>query len=312
MSETSDNFFTKTLVVLTGPTAVGKTELSLNLAKLLSSSIISADSRQIYKHLTIGAATPTKEQQALVEHHFVEKLELDQYYSAAMYEQEVLKLLDRLFQNQDFALMTGGSMMYIDAVCNGIDDIPTVDEKVREMMKEKLKTEGSDALLQQLRLFDPNYYNIVDRKNTKRVVHALEICYMTGKPYSSFRTGKKKERNFNIVKVGLERDRAVLFDRINRRVDQMIEMGLLEEARSLFHLRHLNSLNTVGYKEMFKVIEGEWDLPFAVERMKKNTRVYAKKQMTWMKKDEDINWICLDNANESDALKKIMLLLGSN
>lgn len=301
----------KTLVVLTGPTAVGKTELSLNLAKLLSSSIISADSRQIYKHLNIGAATPTKEQQQRVKHHFVEMLELDQYYSAAIYEQEVIQLLDTLFQTQDYALMTGGSMMYIDAVCNGIDDIPTVDDTTRLMMKEKLENEGLDALVQQLKLLDPQYYESVDRKNTKRVVHALEICYMTGKPYSSFRTGQKKQRDFRILKVALERDRAVLFERINKRVDNMIQMGLVDEAKSLFHLRHLNSLNTVGYKEMFKYLEGEWDLDFAVQRMKKNTRVYAKKQMTWMKKDQDIKWINLDQCDENHALKKIMLLLGS-
>lgn len=301
----------KTLVVLTGPTAVGKTELSLNLAKLLSSSIISADSRQIYKHLNIGAATPTKEQQQRVKHHFVEMLELDQYYSAAIYEQEVIQLLDTLFQTQDYALMTGGSMMYIDAVCNGIDDIPTVDDTTRLMMKEKLENEGLDALVQQLKLLDPQYYESVDRKNTKRVVHALEICYMTGKPYSSFRTGQKKQRDFRILKVALERDRAVLFERINKRVDNMIQMGLVDEAKSLFHLRHLNSLNTVGYKEMFKYLECEWELDFAVQRMKKNTRVYAKKQMTWMKKDQDINWINLDQYDENHALKKIMLLLGS-
>jgi len=301
----------KTLVVLTGPTAVGKTELSLNLAKLLSSSIISADSRQIYKHLNIGAATPTKEQQQRVKHHFVEMLELDQYYSAAIYEQEVIQLLDTLFQTQDYALMTGGSMMYIDAVCNGIDDIPTVDDTTRLMMKEKLENEGLDALVQQLKLLDPQYYESVDRKNTKRVVHALEICYMTGKPYSSFRTGQKKQRDFRILKVALERDRAVLFERINKRVDNMIQMGLVDEAKSLFHLRHLNSLNTVGYKEMFKYLEGEWDLDFAVQRMKKNTRVYAKKQMTWMKKDQDIKWVNLDQCDENHALKKIMLLLGS-
>lgn len=301
----------KTLLVLTGPTAVGKTELSLNLAKLLSSSIISADSRQIYKHLNIGAATPTEEQQQRVKHHFVEMLELDQYYSAALYEQQVLELLDSLFQTQDYVLMTGGSMMYIDAVCNGIDDIPTVDDTTRLMMKEKLEVEGLDALVQQLKLLDPQYYELVDRKNTKRIVHALEICYMTGKPYSSFRTGQKKQRNFKVIKVALERERSVLFERINKRVDDMIQSGLLDEARSLFHLRHLNSLNTVGYKEMFKVIDGEWDLDFAVERMKKNTRVYAKKQMTWMKKDTDMKWINLDKLDESEALKKILLLLGN-
>ena len=300
----------KTLVVLTGPTAVGKTELSLHLAKLLSSSIISADSRQIYKHLNIGAATPTKEQMQSVEHHFVAQLELDQYFSAAVYEQQVIKLLQQIFQHHDYALLSGGSMMYVDAVCNGIDDIPTVDDQTRNMMKMKLRDEGHEALLEQLRILDPEYYNIVDRKNTKRVVHALEICYMTGKTYSSFRTGKRKERPFKIIKIALERSREKLFDRINRRVEQMIDDGLLDEAKSLFPFRHLNSLNTVGYKEMFNVIDGTWTLDFAIERMKKNTRVYAKKQMTWMKKDNDINWINLDNVTTQQALKKITLLLG--
>ncbi len=302
----------KTLVVLTGPTAVGKTELSLKVAKLLSSPIISADSRQIYKHLNIGAATPTNEQLQLVKHYFIAQLELDQYFSAAIYEQQVMKLLGQLFKQQNFALMTGGSMMYIDAVCNGIDDIPTVDLQVRDMMKSKLQKEGPQTLLEQLRLLDPEYYNIVDKKNMKRVVHALEICYMTGKTYSSFRTGTRKKRPFKIIKIALERNRDILFDRINRRVDLMIEDGLLEEARGLFPLRHLNSLNTVGYKEMFNVLDGTWTIDFAIERMKKNTRVYAKKQMTWMKKDPEINWINLDNLDDEQALKKITLLLGIN
>ena len=302
----------KTLLVLTGPTAVGKTELSLHLAKLLSSSIISADSRQIYKRMRIGTAAPTDEQLRQVKHYFVGQLELDQYYSAAMYETQVLELLDTLFKHNDYAVMTGGSMMYIDAACNGIDDIPTVDAAVRDMMHDQLEKKGPDYMLGQLKILDPEYYEQVDKKNTKRIVHALEICYMTGKPYSSFRTGMKKQRPFNIVKVALERKRQALFDRINRRVDMMMEQGLMDEAKSLFEYRHLNSLNTVGYKEMFKVIEGEWDMDFAVERMKKNTRVYAKKQMTWMRKDEDIIWIDIDDCPQEEAIKKIMLLLGNN
>lgn len=295
---------------MTGPTAVGKTELSLKLAKLLCSPIISADSRQIYKHMKIGTAAPNEEQLKQVRHYFVGELELDQYYSAAMYEAQVMALLERLFLQNDYVLMTGGSMMYVDAVCNGIDDIPTVNSDVREMMLRQWKQKGAEYMVEQLKLMDPTYYEIVDKKNTKRVVHALEICYMTGRPYSSFRTGKKKTRPFEIKKCALERERQHLFDRINRRVDAMMENGMLDEARLLYNYRHLNSLNTVGYKEMFKVIEGEWNMDFAVERLKKNTRVYAKKQMTWMQKDNDINWINLDECNEEQALKKIMYLLG--
>ena len=262
--------------------------------------------------MRIGTAAPTDEQLRQVKHYFVGQLELDQYYSAAMYETQVLELLDTLFKHNDYAVMTGGSMMYIDAACNGIDDIPTVDAAVRDMMHDQLEKKGPDYMLGQLKILDPEYYEQVDKKNTKRIVHALEICYMTGKPYSSFRTGMKKQRPFNIVKVALERKRQALFDRINRRVDMMMEQGLMDEAKSLFEYRHLNSLNTVGYKEMFKVIEGEWDMDFAVERMKKNTRVYAKKQMTWMRKDEDIIWIDIDDCPQEEAIKKIMLLLGNN
>lgn len=301
----------KTLVVLTGPTAVGKTELSLNLAKLLSSDIISADSRQIYKDMRIGTAAPTTEQLKQITHHFVGILPLDQYYSAAKFETDVLELLDVLFEHHDFALLTGGSMMYIDAVCRGIDDMPTIDEQTRKSIHDMLQDKGSEYMVEQLRVIDPDYYKIVDLKNTKRVVHALEIYYLTGKPYSSFRTGRKKERPFRIVKIGLERDRHVLFGRISRRVDEMMNEGFLEEARKLYPYRHLNSLNTVGYKELFNVIEGRWDLQFAIERIKKNTRVYSKKQMTWMRKDPDMAWINIDDVNIDGSIKKISDLLGN-
>ena len=197
-------------------------------------------------------------------------------------------------------------MMYIDAVTKGIDDIPTVDEETREMLRLRYETKGLDKLLDELRLLDPEYYDVVDKKNHKRVVHALEICYMTGKTFTSFRKRQVKERPFRIVKVGLRRDRQVLFDRINKRVDQMMSMGLLEEARRVYDLRHYNSLNTVGYKEMFKVIDGEWELPIAVERLKKNTRVYAKKQMTWFARDKDIVWLNADSMSEDEMVNKIM------
>ncbi len=295
----------KSLLVLVGPTGVGKTELSLLLAERLGSPIINADSRQIYKDIEIGTASPTAEELARVEHFFVHTLALDEYYSAAEYEKDVMQLLPQLFQTHDTVLLSGGSMMYVDAVTKGIDDIPTVDEETREMLRHRFETEGLEPLLAELKLLDPQYYEIVDQRNHKRVVHALEICYMTGKPYSSFRTNSMKERPFRIVKFGLRRERENLFARINARVDKMMEQGLLQEARRVYPLRELNSLNTVGYKEMFKVIAGEWELPMAVERMKKNTRVYAKKQMTWYQHDADIHWLDADKMNTQEMIKII-------
>lgn len=292
----------KTLVVLLGPTAVGKTELSLSLAKLLSSPIISADSRQIYKTLSIGTAAPTEEQLREVKHYFVHQLELDEYYSAAQFESDVLSLLKEHFETHDYALMSGGSMMYIDAVCKGIDDIPTISDDVREMLRERLAQEGLDALKAELRIIDPEYYAIADLKNPKRIVHALEIYYQSGIPFSRLRTNTQKERPFRIVKIGLTRSRELLFQRINQRVDEMMQQGLIDEVRSVYPLRHLNSLNTVGYKELFKVLDGEWELSMAVERIKKNTRVYAKKQMTWFKHDTDIHWLNLDHTSLNEAM----------
>ena len=286
------------LFVLLGPTAVGKTALSFNIAKLLGSPIINCDSRQIYKDMSIGTAAPTDRQLDEVKHYFVKILELQQYYSAAQYEEDVIKLTDQLSQTHDNLLLSGGSMMYIDAVCNGIDDIPTVAPEIREELKARLQTEGLDKLRNELKLLDPEYYNIVDLKNPKRIVHALEICYTSGKTYTSFRIRKKKERPFQIIKIGLRRDRDKLFDRINRRVDMMMEEGLLEEAKRLYPYRQLNALNTVGYKELFNYIDGAWDLEFAVEKIKKNTRDYAKKQMTWFAHDESIHWFNPDNEKE--------------
>ena len=282
-----------TLVVVLGPTAVGKTEYALSLAEQYGCPIINADSRQIYKGIEIGTAAPTAEEMARVKHYFVHTLELDEYYSAAQYEQDVMALLGELFRKHEKVVLTGGSMMYIDAVTKGIDDIPTIDDEVRNELKERFATEGTDKMLEELRLLDPEYYSIVDKKNHKRIIHALEICYQTGKPYSAFRTNGKKQRDFAIEKIGLRRERQQLFDRINRRVDMMMQQGFMDEAKRVYPLRHLNSLNTVGYKELFKVIDGEWELPMAVERIKKNTRVYAKKQMLWFGKDEDTCWIDL-------------------
>lgn len=269
---------------------MGKTALCLDVAKHFHIPIINADSRQIFRELKIGTATPTEEQMQQVRHDFVGMLGLDDYYSASLFEQQVLELLDRQFLTSDYALMAGGSMMYIDAVCNGIDDIPTIDDLTRTTMKQRLADEGLEALCEELRQSDPEYYEIVDRQNPRRVVHALEICLMTGKTYTSFRKREKRQRPFNIIKVGLNRPREELYDRINRRVDQMMADGLLEEAKALYPKRHLNALNTVGYKELFDYIDGRWPLEEAVERIKGNTRRYARKQLTWFKKDESIRW----------------------
>jgi tRNA dimethylallyltransferase len=288
----------KTLIVLLGPTAVGKTSLSLRLARYFDCPIISADSRQLYRDIPIITAAPTAEEQASVPHHFVGMLGLTDYYSAARYEEEVLSLLEQHFQTHDVALLTGGSMMYIDAVCDGIDDIPTVDEHTRALLMERYQQNGLEPLVAELKLLDPEYYEQCDIRNPKRVIHALEICYMTGTTYTSFRVRKKKERPFRILKIGLQREREELFDRINRRVTQMVEQGALEEVRRVMHLREENSLNTVGVKELLKVLDGEWELNFALDRLRKNTRVYAKKQMTWFKKDDTIHWFHPEHEDE--------------
>ena len=285
----------KTLIVITGPTAVGKTELCLDIAKELGIPIINADSRQIYRELKIGTAAPTEAQLRQVRHYFVGTLSLSDYYSASMYEEQVIQLLPQLFQTSDYALLTGGSMMYIDAVCNGIDDIPTVDDDTRNTLKQRLASEGLEALCEELHRLDPEHWEIVDRKNPRRVVHALEICLMTGRTYTSYRTNARKERPFRIIKIGLNRDRDIIYQRINQRVDGMMQAGLLNEARSLYPLRHLNALNTVGYKEMFTHLDGTWTLDEAVERLKGNTRRYARKQLTWFKRDPQMLWFSPDD-----------------
>ena len=285
----------KTLIVITGPTAVGKTALCLDIAKHFDIPIINADSRQIFRELKIGTARPTEEQMQEVKHYFVGILGLEDYYSASLFEQQVLELLDQQFQTHDYALMAGGSMMYIDAVCDGIDDIPTIDDATRDLMKKRLAEEGVEKLCEELKILDPDYYDIVDRQNPRRVVHALEICTMTGKPYTSFRKREKRERPFRIIKIGLNRPREELYERINRRVDQMMAEGLLDEVQSLYPRRSLNALNTVGYKELFDYIDGRWPLEEAVERIKGNTHRYARKQLTWYKKDEQIRWFHPDD-----------------
>lgn len=293
------------LIVILGPTAVGKTELTLSLAEQLQCPILNCDSRQIYRDLKIGTASPTEEQLSRAKHYFVGQLALDDYYSAARYEQEALELTAELFKSYNTVILSGGSMMYIDAVCNGIDDIPSIDEEVRNTLSSRLKEEGLNKLLAELRLVDPKHYDYVDKKNAKRVVHALEVFYTTGKPYSSFLTrkslrnseesAKTTDRPLHILKIGLERPREELFERINNRVNQMINSGLLHETMRLMPHRDKNALNTVGYKEMFNVLDGTWELPMAIERIKKNTRVYAKKQMTWFKHDKDVAWFHPDD-----------------
>ena len=267
----------------------------MDIAKHFGIPIINADSRQIYRELKIGTARPTDEQIQAVRHYFVGTLGLDDYYSASLFEQQVLQLLDQLFQTSDYALLTGGSMMYIDAVCDGIDDIPTIDEETRRLMKQRLADEGLEALCEELSRLDPEYYEIVDRQNPRRVVHALEICTMTGKTYTSFRRRERRQRPFGIVKIALNRPREELYERINRRVDQMMSDGLLDEARALYPKKELNALNTVGYKELFDYLDGRWPLEEAVERIKGNTRRYARKQLTWYKKDKQIRWFHPDD-----------------
>lgn len=286
-----------TLVVITGPTGVGKTDTAISIAQALSAEIISADSRQLYRDIPIGTAAPTAQQQAIVPHHFVGTLALDQYYSAAQYESDVMQLLPQLFARSPYAVMCGGSMLYIDAVCRGIDDIPTVSDEIRAQVYAQYEKHGLDYMLAQLQELDPVHYEVVDKKNYKRVVHAVEICLQAGQPYSSLRTNSTKERPFDIIKIGLNLPREQLFDRINRRVWAMIDEGLIEEARKVYPMRHLNSLNTVGFKELFAYFDGTMDYDTAVARIQKNTRVYAKKQLTWYAKDDDMRWFTPGNDN---------------
>ncbi len=291
------------LIVLIGPTGVGKTELSLSLAEFLHTSIINADSRQIFKDIPIGTAAPTPEEQLRIQHYFVGTLNLTDYYSAAQFETDVIALLKNLFKTQNYALMSGGSMMYIDAVCKGIDDMPTIDNEIRVHILERYKQEGLEVMCQELKLLDPDYYKIVDTKNPKRVIHALEVCYMTGKPYSSFRTRQNKKRPFDIIKIGLQREREELYDRINQRVEAMIKNGLIDEVKRVAAFRNCNALNTVGYKEIFQYLDGNWPYETAIEKIKQNTRIYSRKQMTWYRKDPKIRWF---HPNDKESIKNFI------
>lgn len=280
-----------TLIVITGPTGSGKSALAMEVATALGCHIISADSRQIYRHIPIGTAAPTPEDMARVPHHFVQTLELDEYYSVARFEKDVTALLPELWKDNDYAVMCGGSMMYVDAVTNGIDALPLISPEVRRQAYSMLENDGIEVVRERLRELDPEYFAQVDLQNHKRVVHALEICLESGVPYSSLRTGSKSERPFRILKFALDMPREELFGRINYRVDRMIAAGLEAEARSVYHLKHLNALNTVGYKEMFAIFDGVMDRPTAIARMAKNTRVYAKKQLTWLRRDPEVVWL---------------------
>ncbi|MBR5972215.1 MAG: tRNA (adenosine(37)-N6)-dimethylallyltransferase MiaA [Paludibacteraceae bacterium] len=280
----------KKLIIILGPTAVGKTEYSLQMAEKLHTEILSCDSRQMFREMKIGTAAPTEEELKRVPHHFVGHLSIHDYYSCGKFEIDALAKCNELFQKHDTLIMTGGSMLYIDAICKGIDDVPNIDEELRSSLWKRFETDGIENLRNELKLLDPEYYATVDPKNGKRIIHALEICLQTGKPYSSIRKNSKKERPFIIEKIGITRPREELYERINLRVEKMFEDGLLEEARTLYPYRELNALNTVGYKELFEHFDGNWTFEYAKQMIQQNTRHYAKKQITWFKRDPEIIW----------------------
>ncbi|MBN1925467.1 MAG: tRNA (adenosine(37)-N6)-dimethylallyltransferase MiaA [Prolixibacteraceae bacterium] len=289
---------TKTLVLILGPTAIGKTGVSIQVASHFHTEIISADSRQIYRELSIGTAIPDSQQLHTVKHHLIHNHSIHDYYNAATFETEALTIIENLFSTHNIAVMTGGSMLYAEVICNGIDNLPDVNFEIREKLIERHKTEGLESLCTELKKIDPDYYKKVDLKNPKRILHALEIFYTTGVPYSSLLTNKKVKRDFDIIKIGLNTSRHILHERINTRVDKMIETGLIEEARSVFKFRHLNSLNTVGYKELFSYFENNITLEKAEELIKRNTRRYARRQLTWFNRDKTINWFEPEQVSE--------------
>ena len=286
----------KTLIVVTGPTGVGKTEATLRLAEHFDVPVINADSRQIFSEIPIGTAAPTAAQQARVRHYFVGNHHLEDYYSASLFEEDVLKIINEA--SSKVSLLSGGSMMYIDAVCKGIDDIPTIRQEVRQEMMQLLESEGLEKMCELLHEWDPEHWAVVDRNNPRRVIHALEICKQTGRTYTAFRSNTIKERPFNIIKIGLNRDRETLYQRINQRVLQMIDDGMIEEAQCVYPKRTLNSLNTVGYKELFEYLDGLTTLDEAIFKIQSNTRRYARKQLTWYKRDAEMTWFSPDNIEE--------------
>ena len=290
MATTHTTMSTKTLIVIVGPTGSGKTDLSIGVAQHYACPIISTDSRQFYRGIPIGTAQPTTEELALVEHHFIASHALEDDFNCGAYEVAALARLEELFQRHDVVVAVGGSGLYIKALTEGMDDLPEVDPALRSSLAARLKAEGLEAMAELLRELDPAFYEVVDRKNPARVLRALEVCLTTGKPYSSLRTGVRQKREFNIVKIGTQMQRDVLYDRIDRRVDMMITEGLEQEAREVYHLRHLNSLQTVGYREMFDYFDGKTTREEAIELIKRNSRRYAKRQMTWFRRDEEIAW----------------------
>jgi tRNA dimethylallyltransferase len=289
----------KYLIVLTGATGIGKTKIGIQIAQHFNTEIVSADSRQIYREMNIGTAVPAIEDLKAVKHHFIQTHSVNEVYNASRYENEALDVIDSVLKTNNIVLLVGGSMLYINAVCQGIDLMPDADPEIREMLKDKLENEGLESLRFQLKKLDPDYYNSVDLKNPNRIIHALEISIMTGKPYSSFRSNQNKTRPFSIIKIGLNCDRKNLHNRINSRVDQMIEAGLENEARNLYHLKHLNALNTVGYRELFAFFDGKTTREEAIELIKRNSRRYARKQITWFRNDDEMNWF------EPEQLKEI-------
>lgn len=297
----------KYLVVVLGPTGIGKTDLSIKLAQKFNTSIISCDSRQFYKELKIGVAAPDEQQLATVKHHFIGNISIHDYYNVSKFEFEVLDKLDELYKEVDLVIMTGGSGLYIDAVCDGIDDLPDIDEEIRNSLIHKAETEGVETLRFELKRLDPEYYEKVDLRNKNRILRALEVCIMTGQPYSSFRTRNKKTRNFEIIKIGLNIDRQELYDRIDKRVDIMLEDGLIEEARTYFPNKNLNALNTVGYKELFDYFEDKYPLEEAIRLIKRNSRHYAKRQLSWFGRYDDITWFSPKQESEIvDFVKSII------
>lgn len=284
----------KTLLSVVGPTAIGKTKLAIALARYYDTEIISADSRQFYKEMEIGTATPDRKELSLVKHHFIQYKSIFESYSVGDFERDALQLLEKLFKEKDMVIMVGGSGLYIDAVIRGLDDFPKIDSNIRKQLNERLHRQGIGKLQEELKKMDPSYYKKVDINNPHRLVRALEVCIGTGKPYSSFLYSEKKNRPFRTISIGLEAERALVYERINNRVDKMIEQGLIDEAKSLAKHQELNALQTVGYKELFKFFNGEWSLDFAISEIKKNTRRFAKRQMTWFKKNKDILWFPYD------------------
>ena len=294
----------KSLLLILGATGVGKTELSLRVAEHYGCPILNCDSRQVFRGIPIGTAAPTAEEQARVRHYFVATRELEDDYNAGQYERDALALMDTLFAQHEVLVMTGGSMLYADAVCDGLDDLPSVPADIRERVQKGYEENGLTWLQNEVQKLDPEYWTIVDQQNPARLAHCVELCLTTGKAYSSLRTQTKKERPFRIIKIGLDRPREELYDRINRRVLQMVEDGLVEEAKAVYPKRRLNSLQTVGYRELFACLDGEYDLPRAIELIQQNTRHYAKRQLTWFRRDPQIHWL---NAND-DYEKNIHII----